>query len=394
MIAKLKNILNDNNRCYVLGVSIINDVSEYQLMQILFINDELKIEKRRFSTTIDEEFRDYLKKDYPVILHVEGSNIINKQVENKTGYRNDLIFKANLNEFYFYEYHQNKDIFISVTRKQSIDAIMRQLSDLNLYVIHLSFGSFVMANLLAIIKEYPTISSSNYTLNIDDNEILSFRNDSPTDIEYIINGDTFNQRELPLLAAFFDYKFPNPSIEFDTEFLTENNTEFKFKKRFKIAAVFTLVFFLISLLASHLLMGLYLDSLAEKKSEYALSQQTIVEVNILKEEKELKEKILKTSGISNKSFITKYVADIGNSIPKDITLNAIHVMPSQKKIKPKEKINFNISSIIINGETNNDLAFNDWLKKIEDFLWVNKMDIHKYTQQTKNLNVFTIKIKI
>ncbi|MEP1490161.1 MAG: hypothetical protein ABJK28_17210 [Algibacter sp.] len=394
MISKLKNISIKGHRYYVIGISNNVNVVEYQLLEILFKNDELLIENRIFSNYLDESFKEKLTKDYPVILHVEGNNIINKQVENKAGYRNDLIFKADLNDFYFFEYHQNKEVFSSVARKQNIDAVIKQLGDLNLYVIHLSFGPFVLANLLPIINDYDTISTSNYTLKIKDKAFLSFKNEGVTDKAYLINEDTFNQRELPLLGAFFDYKFPNPEIEFDADFLTANNNEFKFKKGFKIAGVFTLVFFLMSLLISNLLMDSYSDALAEKKSEYALSQQTIAEVNNLKEEKELKEKILKTSGINNKSFITKYIADIGNSVSPDITLNAIRIMPPQKKVKPRAKIDLDISTITIDGETRNDMVFNDWLKKMESLPWVKKMDIYEYNQQTKSLNVFTIKIKI
>ncbi|MDO5968996.1 PilN domain-containing protein [Flavivirga aquimarina] len=394
MISKLKNISIKGHRYYVIGISNNGNVLEYQLLEILFKNNELIIESRFFSNNFDELFKEKLTKDYPVILHVEGSNIINKQVENKAGYRNDLIFKADLNEFHFFEYHQKEQVFISVTRKQNIDTIIKQISDINLYVIHLSFGSFVMANLLPIIKEYDEIASPNYILEITNNEILSFKNEQTINKVYVINGDRLNERELPLLASFFDYKFPNPVIDFDTGFLTENSNEFKFKKLFKIAGIFALIFFFVSLLASHFLMDFYLNALAEKKSEYVLAQQTIDEVNALKDEKKLKEKILQTSGISNKSFITKYVADIGNSVLSDITLNTIEVIPPQKKIKPREKINFKIGIITIKGEATNDTAFNNWLKKLEDLLWIQKIDIDDYTQQTKKTNAFIIKIKI
>lgn len=393
MINKLKNISIQANRYYVIGVSIRGDITEYQLLEILFKNNELLIENRFFSNEFEDAFKEKLNKDYPVILHIEGDSIINKVVENKAGYRNDLIFKANPDEFHFFEYHQNENIFISVARKQSIDAIIKQIGSFNLYVIHLSFGPFVMSNLLPIIKDYDTVSSSNYTININENDILSFENEYTSYKEYLINGDHFNQREMPLLAVFLDYKYPNPAIEFDVDF-TNNKGEYKFKKWFKIAGVFALVFFLTTLLASHLLMGYYESSLAKKESLYIVSQQTTKKINDLKEEKKLKEKILQSSGITNKMFITKYMADIGNSVPSNILLNKIHTMPYLKKIKASEKINLNTSIITITGESENDHSFNNWLKKMDTLSWIQKMNIEDYTEETKKGNTFVIKIKI
>ncbi|HEX9600808.1 MAG TPA: hypothetical protein VF985_04910 [Mariniflexile sp.] len=372
----------------------MNNLSEYQLIELAYKNNELKIESRFFSNDFDKPFKEKLTKDYPIILHIEGDNIINKQVENKVGYRNDLIFKANPDEFYFFEYHQNETVFISVTRKQNVDDFIKQISDTQRYVVYLSFGPFVMANLIPVVKDYDTISSSNYTIKIRNGELLSFENEQISFKEFIINGDRLTQRELPLLAAFLNYKYPNPAVEFNTEFLSKNKDEFKFKKWFKIAGIFTLAFFLISLSISHYLMGFYLNRLAEKESLNAMSQQTIIQVEALKEEKALKEKILLSSGIGNKSFLTKYVTDIGNSVPQNIILNTIYIMPPFKKIKTSEKINFDINGITIRGESENDKSFNDWLIKLEALTWIRKMDIEGYSQETKTENTFTIKIKI
>jgi hypothetical protein len=395
MTTKFKNIFNYSSRYYVIGISNANDVSEYQLIEIQFKNNELKIENRFFSNDFESlVIKTKLNKNYPVILHIEGDNIINKVVENKTGYRNDLIFKANPNEFHFFEYHQNQTVFISVARKLHIDAILKQIGDSHFYTIHVSFGPFVMANLLPIIKDYDEISSSNYTLEISDNKVLSFNNSKTQHKEYQINGDALNQRELPLVASFLDYKYYNPAIEFDKEFLASSKAEFKFKNRFKLVGIFTLVFFLITLSLSHFLSDFYMNSLAEKESLNVMTQQTIMKVNALKDEKILKEKILFSSGISNKSFLTKYIMDIGNSVSQNIVLNAIQVIPPVKKTKALERINFDISTIKIKGECENNKMFNDWLLKLEALAWIKKLDIEDYSQETKTENTFTLSIKI
>ncbi len=394
MLDNLKKILIFSNGYYAINISKVGDVFEYQLVEFLYKKDELLIKNRCFTNNLDEVFKEKINKDYPVLLHIEGNAIINKVIENKTGYRNDLIFKANLNEFYFYEYHQNKEIFISVSRKEYIDACIEQISNMGMFVVHISFGPFVMASLLSIAKNHHALSSSNYILNISNNEIVSFKKAEKTNMEYVINDDTFNQREVPLLATFLQFKYPNPNIEFDTTFLAKNNNEFNYKKGFKIAGIFMLVFFLVSLTISHFLMDYYVNTLAEKQSIYNMSLQTTAKVLALKEEKVLKEKILQSSGMSNNSFLTKYVAEIGNSVPSDIILNDINIIPLSKKIKPAEKINFEMAAITIRGESENDTSFNNWLKALEHLEWIKKMDIENYSQETNTENTFKIKIKI
>lgn len=394
MLERLKKILIFPSGYYAISISYVNDMAEYQLIEFLYKDDELLIKNRFFSNSLDKAFKESFIKNYPVLLHIEGNNIINKVVENKTGYRNDLLFKADSNEFYFYEYHQNETVFISVSRKQHIDECIKEISNIGMFVTHLSFGPFVMANLLHLVKDYNVLSSSNYTLVRNDNQVISFKNTKTTNKEYVINNDTLNQRELPLLATFLEYRYPNQNIEFDTAFLVKSKNEFKYKKWFKVAGVFMLVFFLVSLTTSHFLMDYYMNILFEKQSIYTMSQQNTTKITNLKEEKILKEKILQSSGISNNSFLTKYVAEIGNSVPSDIILNTISIIPLSKKIKPTEKINFEMNTINIIGTTENDKSFNTWLKTLENLVWIKKMDIEDYSQEANMENIFKIKIKI
>lgn len=394
MTNKLKQILDNYNRYYVLGISSTNNVTGYQLIQVLYKGDELKIEKRFFSNSFDDEFKKHLKKDFPLLLHLEGGNIINKVVENKTGYRKSIIFKADPNDFHFFEYHQKDKVFVSVIRKQAVEDAIKLLKDIGVYTVDISFGPFIMSSLIPIIKGDSHISSSNYSIQIKEDEIVSFKTNPNNQKQFIINGETLNEKEVPLMAAFLNYKYPNDTIDFDNAFLNNNKSEFKYKKWFKMASVFTLFFTLLSLLISHTLLNSYLNTLAEKESTYSLSKQTLLKFNTLNEEKNLKEKILETSGASLKRFIAKYVSEIGNSVPNDITLNTVHNIPAIKKVKPFEKINFDFSVISVSGESTNDNAFNNWVKNIKTYSWVDKLEIIDYSEEGKNLNSFLIKIKI
>lgn len=394
MIDNTKSILNHSKGYYVIGITSISSALKYHLIELSYKNGNLKLERSCPLESNDASFTLKLNKDYPIILHVEGDSIINKAVENKAGYRKNLIFKANQDDFYFYEYHQKETIYTSVARKQNINELISKISANDKFVVHLSFGPFVMANLMPMLEDSSELSSSNYSLNIENKSVFSFENKGVTHKQYNINGDVFNEKEIALLASFLDYKFPNSFVEFDTGFLDKNKSEIKYKTWFKIAGIFTLVFFLVTLFTSHQFMDYYNNKLAEKKSLSLVSQKNIEKLNVLKEEKIVKEKILQSSGINNNSFITKYIADIGNTVPESLSIAAIHVMPNQKKIKPSEKINFNINAINISGVSMDDKMFNTWIKNIESLEWIKKIKIEDYSQETTRENNFSITIQI
>lgn len=377
-----------------MGISNVNNTYECQLIEVHFKNNELIIDNRLFFNDLNNLPKAKINNYCPIILFIEGENIINKVVENKVGYKNDLIFKANPTDFHFFEYHQDQTLFISITRKEYINTILKQIGELQTNIIHLTFGPFVMANLLPLLKDYKEVSTSHYTLEICNGRIESYSNLKTVQREYQINGDVFNQGEIPLIASFLDYKYPNQNIEFDREFLDANKKELSYKNKFKNLGVFTLGFFLITLALSHFLLNFYMESLAKKESLNVVAQQTMVKIDDLKDEKELKERILASSGINNNSFLTRYFMDIGNSIPQNIVLNTIQVIPPINKAKALEKINLDISIIKIIGECENNIIFNNWIKRLKTLKWIKKLDIETYSQETLTENTFTIIIKI
>ena len=208
MLDNIKNIFNLERNFYVVGVSNREGALSYSLLTIALENEELKIEDRYTANDLNEEFLERLSKDYPVLLYVEGDTIINKVVENKVGYRNNLIFKANPEDFYFYEYHQDNKVYASVCRKVNINGHIDAIEQQGRFVFNVAFGPFVMANVLPMLKGYDSIASKHYNLDLADGKVLDFQNKTETNQRFKINDETFKEEEVPLLATFFNHKYP------------------------------------------------------------------------------------------------------------------------------------------------------------------------------------------
>ena len=128
-------------------------------------DSELIVENRLSDIDFSEELKSVLKeKQYPLVLNFDGNNVVSKVISNKVGYRNDLLFKANIEDFYFYEYFQDKQVYVSVIRKTILDDIVDDIKEQNTFVIHASLGPFVLSNLLKILKNYPSINTSNHQI--------------------------------------------------------------------------------------------------------------------------------------------------------------------------------------------------------------------------------------
>ncbi len=390
MLKKISNILPKEERYYVIGISSDKETIQYKLLTVRLKDDELKIINRFSSNTLDDVFKSKLSSSYPVLIHVDGDIVISKTVNNEPNYRNNLIFKANTEDFYFYEYYQDDQIFVSVCRKNKVNVFFNEILALNLFVLHIAIGPFVMVNLITLLKEETVISSEFDTINFLEHKIESVI-DNGSDESCFINNEKLKGNEVTLLASFFDYKFPNPSLEIDTSFLHVNASEFKYKKWFKIIGLFALSFIMLTLFIGHHLNSYYQNELAQKQFEYNNALITTTKIKRLEAEVALKKNILLNNRINNKNFITKYISEISNSVPNTITLIEVSVFPETRKKRANEKINFKSSVLNIEGEAINDEAFNIWAKKIQKFSWVDKMEIVEYSQ-TNRLNTFKIKI--
>lgn len=391
MLDKVK--FNVTNRYYVIGISLKNEIYSYNLITIYYKNSILRIENFLALDTF-EECLSSLNKDFPVLLYIENENVLNKVSENNENYKRKLIFNAEIKDFYFYEYIQDNKIFTSVVRKKIINNYISEIKKINRFVIHVSIGPFVLANLTSFISD-KILRTENYLVDIKSEKIISFKKHEESGLfQYEINGDILSQKELGLFASFIDFKNQNSNIVNDVSFLSENKIEYKYKTLIKKVGLIMLIVILSTLFLSHFLSVNYESEFRRKNIEYQLTQQISNEYEVLKKEKSLKEVILRKSGIVNSNFITKYINDIGNSINKNIFLKSINTFPLKKKIRENEEVELESNIIIIEGETVNDNSFNLWTISIEAFTWVKKVNILEYSLEEGKIKKFVIKLTI
>ncbi|MHA7843650.1 MAG: hypothetical protein ACX93I_10045 [Winogradskyella sp.] len=394
MINQLKNIINETQKFYVLSVSLSATKDTYYVLEVLYKDKAITILNKFNLSELNQTSIKQLKKGYPIILHIDGDSVISKDVTNNVGYRNNLIFKSNPEEFYFYEYHQDNKVFASLTRKEIVDDILNKLNEADKYVVHVTLGPFVLINLLLVLKNENTLVSNDYSIQIEDSYIQSYEKSGETNLDYIIGDESISERETTLIASVIEYLYPSQNIKTDSDYLNFNKEQQKYKKYFKVYGTAVLITILVALFVSHFILKSNVVELAEKESLISISNQTLKQINDLKEERGLKEKILLSSSIIDKNYSAKYLSDLGKSVPLAISLDFIKLKKPLKKIKPNEKVIYSLNTIEVSGYTTSDSIFNSWIKSLKEIVWIKQIEILKYNEDSKSNNSFLISLEI
>lgn len=394
MFKNIENILKKKSTYNLISIYKKDNEVSYQYIELSFKNSEIKIHNKfTFNELNESKIQDKLKNNSELLLYFDGDFILNKKVEKKANYKNELIFNASLNEFYFYEYYQEKDIFVSIVRKNIINNFISEFNNRKIFVSNISIGPFSLVNLFSALKTYSEFSTPYTTLSCKNNKIVEFKNTSIKST-YRFGQEELNEKELPLISTFLDFKYQNHSIKFKTDFLNQDREEHKYKKRFMITGIFSLVFLLLSLFISHITLNKNLNLLIQKKVEYVSVQNVLSKIDNYKNEIETKESILKKSGLTNNIYMAQLISELGNETLSSITIDKININPIIKKIRVGEKINSSMNEILIEGVSTNDTSFNEWILKLNAIKWVKKIDILNYVETKNKKNTFSIKLSI
>lgn len=369
----------------VLGIHFLSeDEAQYCVLTIHKKRDEFSIGKRFETDQIAEVFKG-IEPKHPVLLHFSGVGILNKEVELTTNYRQKLLFKSNSDDFYFYELHQEKTIFVSMCRKKVIDRYLKQFKSKKYHIVDIAMGPFVTYILRSFLSDQ-TIISNLSKITVSQYAITNFEmlNDENTTISYQIDDLTFHTKEIALFAMVVQYHIREEAIWFEAPFLQENKTNFTYYKATKLAGITGISMLLLGILLGHFLLNQYQTKAADEQAMVAEVKEIQENIQLLTQQKQDKEEIIATSGLFNPKFLTSYFYDIGNSVDENTKLSSMAMTPVTKKIRADKEVAFFKNQIHVEGLANNDNDFEQWIARLNKKTWVKKIEIQAYTEVRKS----------
>ena len=337
-----------------------------------------------------ELLKEHLNTKVPVLLTLTGKKIISRKTGVQANYLDSVLFNQDMGDFYIFEQHKSEEIRVSVGRKDGISEIVQDIKEAGFTVLQLTLGPFVLESLIPVAPALDQIHLDDqcYVLKLGDIR-ASTEEASPKNLtigETLIKHD--NLYAFAGIMAFFQEGLFSSNFE---ESLASEREEFVFRQRFNVLGGAILTLFLLLLLSSYLLQSHYNQKSANIQAELSVKTQQMELIKSLREDRDFKQSIINSSSLGKKEYLSRYLFDIGQSVPEDILLEGLHLFPLKKKIKPNEKLQIEPNSIVIQGRTNSDVSVDSWVQELDRIGWVKKTELSSYDFKKRDY-LFSIRL--
>lgn len=379
----------------VVHVELTGDRTYYHYLILKKSKDEIDFVKRGERILDEDELIKTISNRYPVMLHFTGKGILSRKAVYQENYRHSILLNANMDAFYFSDYVEKKQAFSSVIRKDLVDEYVDRFTEHKCQVISVSSGPFHSALLNAILDK-ETLQVDGLNLIFENEVLIDFKKSLGEEVlpkPIVLGTEKLSEPLVPCAAAGAAFFNPSEKVVFpENEVIFEVNVEEARQKniftRFGMGMMF---FFLAILFANHLYLG-HLNQVSVDNA-YLLDESSEQRALIadLEDEKGRKEKLLQSSGLLNKNFLSFYLMEISNSVPNKIIFDEIVLRPLKEEIKQRKKIAFEEHLVLVNGRSENSHVLSRWIEDLEEEEWLAQVDIISYDYE-KNEGVFELEM--
>lgn len=391
-------------KCQILYVYIDKKETFYYHMMFRKNKKGLLVYKRNI-LDISQLKQKSIDKSIPCLLVLDGKSTIHKQIaENELEI--EKIFKthyvnSNPEDFYSHIYTTTaKENFLSIMRKTSLDEITTHLKKLDIQVVDIFIGPFILDCLAELIFEqidYKSIKTPGYLLVQEEKGIHFVKEINSTDNNWsekiTFNGDKFTIYELICFAAAVSYLAHLGVEHINSRYLytEQSKINFQFKNKIKLVSVPSLSLVFLILIINFFVFNSYSDKLNKYQSIYNINESKIKQLEQISTEIEEKQKLVKQLGLDSKIPMTYYLDRLVAEVPQNIKLNKLEINPLLEQ--DDEKIDFEKSFILIKGTCIDAMDLNKWVKKIEKYWWLKKTEyIDLKKTNSGNDQFFSIKL--
>lgn len=381
-----KNIANFR-KVQVLSIEFTEHEINYHVAKLTRVKADIKIVSTKMVYTIDDTI-DELNKNQPVIIHVFGKGVLNKTSPLEQNNMNDVLMNSDPKEFYINSLTIDKINYISFTRKDKVDEILKSITEINDNILDIIIGPYH-----TLIHEInPKISSTPIgNIVLEDGKYI-FQFDS------INNKVGFDDNELKqsfyAVTAGAAFLLSTKSFgALSSEDLKKRKSNFKDKLQFNYIGVAAISFFLIALVLNYFYQGHLNQKNTDIEARIMVYSQNLNKIDLIDQEITRKKQLISNSGIMRNNYFSFTLDEIGASVPSSITLEELEIYPLEKKLKENVKPIFLRKIIKIVGTANSSENVNTWVNTINTMKWVDNVAILNFQiDENKNIAFFELKI--
>ncbi|MCH2224898.1 MAG: hypothetical protein MK066_09030 [Crocinitomicaceae bacterium] len=333
-----------------------------------------------------EELVNHFGSSKAYALHVIGNGILSRLIESHEGYKDQLIINGNVDEFMFSSYDDGKKMAVSFCRRSLIQKVLDAFSENNWHLYELSCGKPLLLTLLDDEQ-----IAFDFSMARKENCINRFSRAEQPSEKTSWRNQYWKQEELLALALMRHINIP--VAEYFTEGDTyceqgkENYSQFS---QFKFYGISVISAILLSLIVNYFYQNHLNQRVAQLEEDLSIHNENLAMLDRLNQEKQRKEQLVMSAGVTSDNFLSFYMNEIGKSVPKSIHLSEMIVFPIAGKLKNKRKIEVSQNQIRIEGITRGNVVLDDWIEAMNRFDWVERVELLNYLKDGEDMAEFEL----
>jgi len=357
-----KNIINGSE--YVLGCEIsgsgMNDLN-FDGVLLKKSGNNVFIE-RAFSGTKENFIAEFTKqnKAATVAIICSGRIVLSKVIESVALKANNRLVQsvlpnANAADFLVQSSREEEHTLVFIIRKQIIDGIVDEWATKNLFV-----------NYITLIRpESPNMST--------DQLLPEYHSAFRTAIESLSGKSPVESEAISAMNDTWMWKL-------------------KTRKLIRKSVIVTLILLLVNFGVNIFLQS----SVTQMKSDAGELRMKISDISRMKEQIEIKKKILLTAGLSNASRTSYFVDKVIGTVPVSIRLTELNFQPLKiVRDDSEDKWTFRNNYLMLSGNSNDEISLNKWLNELRRSKEIHDINLVSYSQEEESGNgVFKIELYI
>lgn len=387
-----------NNIIYGICCLINGDSSkEFHIVKVINKRGLLDFEPIGEKITTTNKIKECIG-NQPVFLAVDGKGVLLKSIKADTDkpLLKQIIPTAGEDEFILDSFQGEDRTYVSLARKEFLQEITEELNKAGIIVICVALGPWRTVNLIKYFDSLPDeLRSGNYYFRFNKTgQVISTFEKTDEYLEETIIVDSREIKSTSFLALSIALEY---YIEEDKECLFDlirnNKREYLSKILFNKVGILLLVLIFVVLMVNTLLYFHFSDRKQVLENKLSGNQELKNRLDSLQKELDWKKNFLMQSGMLNRSKKAFYADRIAGTVPQNIILEKLEINPVIGKIRLNKEITLRTDVIFINGNARNSSDLNNWINKLKELSWVNRVEIVSYLQDDiANNGIFSLEI--
>jgi Tfp pilus assembly protein PilN len=394
----------------VAGVSLWITHEGYEASAIVLKqeNGVVKIEKELNAVHFDDLLVELSEYKLPVALHIDGRGILHRSVEKNADQSeqeliNIVMPNAKAAEFNIQSYDDHEKKQISIIRKDLLQTMLDGFVAKTIDVIQVYMGPLVSSRIcLATADPCNTLNVKGWSLAFNEGQLVQIQQLVASAIDQkdltLKGGEQLAARAIVPYAVALSCMIYRNDAEFTFYSSSIKNLrgdwEQKrlFRQSFKIALAG--VFLILFINTIFFVQGNMRNE--QLTFEVQSNEKVFSRLESLKQEIARKKKFIAETAWGDFPRAAFYADRLAASVPENVWLTEINIHPmDEKMLKTDRKQLFKNKLIQIKGRSDNPIVINDWIKKLGDLDWIQKITNQEFEYSAhERTGIFSFHIQI